>query len=80
MNATIQEPLRTSQVFRQSPFFALRSLSLEETDGTVIIQGKVASYYLKQLAQETLRPLLAGRQLVNAVHVVREIPCPAFAD
>jgi len=80
MNATIREPFLTSQVFRQSPFFALRRLSLEETDGTVIIHGDVASYYLKQLAQETLRPLLAGRQLVNEVRVSPEIPFPAFAD
>ncbi len=80
MHATIHQPHSASQVLRQSPHFALRRLSLEERDGMVIIQGAVVSYYLKQLAQETLRPLLAGRRLINEVRVIRELPFSSFAD
>ena len=56
---------------RQSPIPALRKLAVEETDGAVVICGSVSSYYLKQLAQETIMPILAGRQLHNRVAVVR---------
>jgi hypothetical protein len=61
------------QALRQSPFPALRKLSLEETDAVVVINGKVPSYYLKQLAQETVMPVLGPRRLSNQVAVVREI-------
>jgi hypothetical protein len=35
-----------------------------------MILGRVPSYYLKQLAQETVMPALNGRALVNRVTVV----------
>ena len=56
---------------RQSPLPALRKLAVEETDAAVVICGAVSSYYLKQLAQETIMPVLAGRELHNRVAVVR---------
>lgn len=49
---------------------ALRYLNVEETDDSLIISGRVTSYYLKQLAQETLMPVRGERQLVNRVNVV----------
>ena len=45
---------RLASVLRQSPIPALRKLKVEESDTTVVILGSVSSYYLKQLAQETL--------------------------
>lgn len=65
-------PSGANQALHQSPLPLLRRLRLEETDTTITIHGQVSSYYLKQLAQETLRPVLAGRKLVNQVLVVRE--------
>jgi hypothetical protein len=50
----------------------LRRLQVEETDQAVILTGAVGSYYLKQLAQEAVMPVLAGRKLLNHVEVVRE--------
>ena len=64
-------PSPSATVLRQSPIPALRRLSIEETDGAVVIRGSVSSYYLKQLAQETVMPTLAGRELLNRVNVVR---------
>jgi hypothetical protein len=64
--------LPATQALRQSPIPALRQLALEETDLVVVIQGRVSSYYLKQLAQETILPVLQGRQLLNRVLVVRQ--------
>jgi hypothetical protein len=56
---------------RQSPIPALRNIQVEETDTEIVLQGSVSSYYLKQLAQETVMPALAGRELMNRVAVVR---------
>jgi hypothetical protein len=72
MNMTSPD-ISTLEVLHNSPILALRHLALEETDTTVIISGHVSSYYLKQMAQETLRPVLAGRQLVNRVRVDRDV-------
>ena len=57
----------------QSPIPALRKLAVEETDVTVVLVGNVSSYYLKQMAQETVMPHLDGRSLVNRVLVVRPV-------
>lgn len=69
-----QSPLALA--LRGSPIPALRKLALEENDGSVTIQGKVSSYYLKQLAQETILPLLDGRKLFNRVQVVTTLTAP----
>jgi hypothetical protein len=71
MISTLPEP-QVSTVIRQSPIPALRRLSVNEDETTVILQGTVSSYYLKQLAQEMIKPMLAGRQLVNSVAVIVE--------
>jgi hypothetical protein len=68
-----QEQSRVSLALRHSPIPALRKLSVEESEAVVVIHGKVPSYYLKQLAQETLMPLLGNRELCNRVAVVREM-------
>ena len=60
-----------STALRQSPIPALRKLSVEETDDAIVICGAVSSYYLKQLAQETIMPILGRRELHNRVAVVR---------
>ena len=67
--ATVQES-RAALVLRESPIPALRKLSIEESDVIVLINGKVPSYYLKQMAQEAIMPLLDGRALVNRVLVI----------
>lgn len=59
------------QALRQSPIPALRRLDVEETDLEVVLVGKVPTFYLKQLAQETVLPLIGQRGLVNRVSVER---------
>ncbi len=73
MSTSTLEQSRLALALRRSPIPALRKLSLDENETTVTIQGQVTSYYLKQLAQETILPLLDGRQLLNGVHVVAEL-------
>jgi hypothetical protein len=60
-----------TQALRLSPLPALRRLSVKESTAWVIISGSVSSYYLKQLAQETVMPALDHRELRNQVSVVR---------
>jgi hypothetical protein len=64
-------PIPAAQALRQSPFPALRTLRVEETETQVVITGSVTSYYLKQLAQETIMPVLDRRDLLNRVDVIR---------
>jgi hypothetical protein len=64
---------RAEQALQQSYLPALRKLCVEENDAKVVISGAVASYYLKQLAQETVMPVLGERELLNRVLVVRQI-------
>lgn len=71
MAASVISQARADQVLRQSPIPALRKLSVAETDHDVILSGSVPSYYLKQLAQETIMPVLGCRELYNRVLVVR---------
>ena len=73
MSPSTLEQSHLTLALRHSPLPALRKLSLEETETTVVIQGQVSSYYLKQLAQETILPLLSGRELTNRVEVVRDV-------
>ena len=69
MSSSVPTP---EQALRQSPIPALRKLCVEETDSEVVISGCVSSYYLKQLAQETVMPLIGQRGLHNRVKVVRD--------
>jgi hypothetical protein len=62
-------PSKIVSILRQSPLPDLRRLLVEETEFEVIISGTVSSYYLKQLAQETIRTALARRRLRNRVVV-----------
>ena len=71
MAASSLLPLRADQILRQSPIPALRRLQVKETDQEVVLSGAVSSYYLKQLAQETIMPVLGSRELRNQVRVTR---------
>lgn len=64
--------LRAEQALRQSSIPALRKLQVEETATEVILSGCVSSYYLKQMAQETVMSVLGGLVLLNQITVVRD--------
>jgi hypothetical protein len=49
---------------------------VEETEAEVVITGSVSSYYLKQLAQEAIMPVLGQRELLNRVMVVNQTRVP----
>ncbi|EMB16012.1 protein containing Transport-associated domain protein [Rhodopirellula europaea 6C] len=47
----------------------LRFLRVDESENEICLTGRVRSFYHKQLAQEAIRPIAAGRQVVNRVDV-----------
>lgn len=53
----------------QSGVAELRFLRVDENDSEIRLTGRVRSYYHKQLAQETIRSVVAGRQVINRVDV-----------
>jgi hypothetical protein len=70
MTALLESPARAAALLRDNPVNDLRRLEVIETDSDVTITGIVTSYYLKQMAQETVRPALNGRRLRNKVIVL----------
>ena len=70
MIATLHAAAQATHALKKSSHPALRGLSVEGTEGNLIISGRVSSYYLKQLAQETIMSVREGMQLVNKVDVV----------
>ena len=69
MTGSLVAQPRADLTLRHSPIPALRRLRVEETHDAIIVMGSVSSYYLKQLAQEALMPILGPRQLRNQVSV-----------
>lgn len=61
-----------ASMLRQSPLPDLRRLHVDEDEFEVVLSGIVPSYYLKQLAQETVRAGVGDRRLRNRVAVVKK--------
>ena len=47
----------------------LKRVRVDLDDGVVQLRGLVTSYYLKQVAQETVRPLAIGLEIDNQIRV-----------
>ena len=62
---------QATEALLHSPIPALRMLQVEQTEGGEVLSGSVSSYYLKQLAQETILPYLDRCALMNRITVVR---------
>ena len=69
MNACPPPLAEPTEVLTASPLPQLRRLVVRATDDEIVITGRVSSYYMKQLAQEALRPTLGERRLINRVEV-----------
>ncbi|NQV25701.1 MAG: BON domain-containing protein [Rhodopirellula sp.] len=61
---------RVSQALRTTCQWAFREIEVSVREGVVRIEGQVASYYQKQLAQETVRKLLPQTVIRNELNVV----------
>jgi osmotically-inducible protein OsmY len=55
-----------------SPYFCLRSIAVDTRGGVLALKGQVASYFQKQLAQETVRNIKGVVGLVNDLIVIQQ--------
>ena len=62
-----------AEALTSSPLGQLRRLVVIVNAYQIIITGQVSSYYLKQMAQETVRPMLGARTLLNNVEVCTDV-------
>lgn len=59
-----------SKALARNPYFANRKVRIEVEENALVLKGTVNSYYLKQLAQESLRTLKAVGQIRNEIEVI----------
>ena len=74
---------QAQEALASSPIQALRELRVERDGDRLLIAGHVESFYHKQLAQEVVRWIAKGLQVVNVVDVhYREsrVPRDPLAD
>ena len=57
-------------VLLRSRIYVLRTLHVFQDGDAIILRGRVASYYHKQLAQELVRMAVEGVEVVNLIDVV----------
>jgi hypothetical protein len=70
MNACVElEPREALPTLTGNALPQLRGLVVALTVEELVITGTVSSFYLKQLAQEAVRPFLGTRRLINRVQV-----------
>ena len=56
---------------RNSSYWALRTLSCEYHDGVLVLNGRLPTYYLKQIAQTLVEGMDGVLEIANRVDVVR---------
>jgi hypothetical protein len=60
---------QAQRALASSPIFDLRGLQVEYVDGSLLLTGRVETFYHKQVAQEVVRNVADGVRLVNDVAV-----------
>jgi hypothetical protein len=60
---------RAQAALANSPFYELRELSVEARDGSLLISGRVSTFYHKQLAQEVVRSVCREVEVINSICV-----------
>ncbi len=68
-NSIMDVESEARRVLATSPIFDVRTLHVERSGETLLLSGRVASFYHKQLAQEAVRAVASGVTLVNSVNV-----------
>lgn len=67
----LSTPASTATVrLAESSHHFLRTVTCRDDDGTILIEGKVPSFFLKQTAQTLVQSVDGVRQVVNRLEVV----------
>jgi hypothetical protein len=61
------------QCLRRSPYPVAGSVWCEHRHGVLFLRGQLPSYYLKQVAQETVRKFLGEIRIVNSIEVDKSL-------
>ena len=61
---------RVDQAIQTNPYVDGRSLRFEAEGGRVVLQGRVKSYFQKQMAQEVVRRVTGVEQVDNCLEVM----------
>ena len=69
--ATLHTPLfdRIRDALTANPHLPKQPVSIETTDGRVVLKGSVRSFYQKQMAQEAIRRIDGVEQIDNLLEV-----------
>ena len=60
---------QAQQALTTSPIHAMHELRVERENDTMILSGRVDTFYHKQLAQEIVRAAIQGQPLINSIRV-----------
>lgn len=60
---------RAQKALTSSPISALRGLQVDRVGDALVISGCVSTFYHKQLAQEAVRAVAQGVDVVNSIEV-----------
>lgn len=60
---------RAKTALAQSPIYALRDIRVKQRGDTLHLQGRVDTFYHKQLAQEAVRMVVDGVRVENELVV-----------
>jgi osmotically-inducible protein OsmY len=61
---------RVQRQLIQSPYLAVRRVSVEERQGVLTLSGRVSNFYLKQMAQAAAATVEGVTSIVNRIDVV----------
>lgn len=64
-----QDVVRAQEFLSSSPYYELRSVVCQPRGNMLVLQGRVETFHLKQLAQETIRPLVPEQLISNLLTV-----------
>jgi hypothetical protein len=60
---------RARSALAQSPIYVLREIHVEQSGDALLLQGRVDTFYHKQLAQEVVRMVAMGMRVENELDV-----------
>ncbi len=60
---------RAKNALSQSPIYVLREIRVEQDGDTLMLHGRVDTFYHKQLAQEVVRMVADGMRVANELVV-----------
>lgn len=60
---------RVDTALRQHPHLRSALIAPRQADDSVVLEGSVESFFIKQMAQEAIRPIAGGQRIDNRLQV-----------